>query len=265
MKTYKIGDVARLLGSTTQALRFYEQEGVIVPQKTENGTRIYTESDIIRLLAFKRFQLLDFSVQNVADHFKHGNLDSLLTRMTETSVRLKQESEQLQRRAQAIDRFEWILRLAQKSIGEMCLVTRPALYLHPCALAELDRLESRQHETFVQFMNAMPDAHICFLYNSQQPTRAKFHFTITENSAHGWQLPLEDMLRFASGQSVRLFVRTDARLWQADYLNEQIALVAQAGHQVDDSLPVIVQQLASEQIGKQGYLLAAIYVPIIAK
>ena len=44
MKTYKIGDVARLLGATTQALRFYEQEGVIVPQKTENGTRIYTEN-----------------------------------------------------------------------------------------------------------------------------------------------------------------------------------------------------------------------------
>ena len=29
MTDYKIGEVARLLGLTTQALRFYEQEGVV--------------------------------------------------------------------------------------------------------------------------------------------------------------------------------------------------------------------------------------------
>ena len=44
MKRYKIGEIARLLGLTPQALRFYEQEGVIVPGKSENGTRYFTTS-----------------------------------------------------------------------------------------------------------------------------------------------------------------------------------------------------------------------------
>ena len=263
MKTYKIGEVARLLGSTTQTLRFYEQEGIIVPRKSENGTRYYSEADIIRLLAFRRYQLIDFSVQNVAEHFKHGNLDSLLTRMEDTSVRLKQESARLLLRAEAIDRFGQVLRMAQQSDGSMTCVTRPTLCLHACTLSELEQMDGSQRKAFNQFMNAMPDAHICFLYRSSAPDPLKFYFTISENRAETWQLPLENTLRIAGGPCVRLFVRGDARLWQPDYLNEQIARVVDAGYRTDSSLPVIVQHLSSEHAGKRGLLIAAIYVPII--
>lgn len=262
MRTYKIGEVARLLGSTTQTLRFYEQEGIIVPQKSENGTRYYNEADIIRLLAFRRYQLIDFSVQSVAEHFKRGTLDSLLTRMEDTSVRLKQESARLLLRAEAIDRFGRILRMAQQGVGSMTRVTRPAIYMHACTLSRLDQLDGRERDAFNQFMNAMPDAHICFLYDRTAPEPLKFYFTISENRAGAWQLPLEDTLRIDGGPCVRLFVRGDARLWQTDYLNAQIVRVADAGYAVDSSQPVIVQHLASEHIGKRGYLVAAIYVPI---
>ena len=264
MKTYKIGEVARLLGTTTQALRFYEQEGIIIPQKSENGTRFYSEADIIRLMAFKRFQMIDFSVQEVAEHFKRGKLDSLLNQMEVSSQRLREESERLLRRAQAIDKFGRILRLAQQEIesGRMTCVTRPTLYMHACTLADLDRLSDREQETFSMFMNAMPDAHICFLYGQAKPEPLKFYFTISESSAQAWQLPLEDTLRLAGGSCVRLFVRADLRLWQADYLDEQLARVAAAGYQLDDSMPVIVQHLGSERVGKRGFLIAAIYVPI---
>ena len=264
MKTYKIGQVARLLGTTTQALRFYEQAGIIVPQKSENGTRYFNEADIIRLMAFKRFQMIDFSVQEVAEHFKRGKLDSLLNQMEAASIRLKQESERLLRRAQAIDKFERILRLAHQGIGGMTCVTRPTLYMHACTLAELDQLDGRERETFGMFINAMPDAHICFLYDHTQSAPLKFYFTITESSAHAWQLPLENTLRLEGGQCVRLFVRTDIQLWQTAYLDEQIARVTEAGYPVDERQPVIVQHLGSENVGKQGFLIAAIYVPIIS-
>ena len=67
MRRYKIGEMAKLLGLTTQALRFYEQEGIVTPYKSENGTRYFTEPDIVRLMAFKRFRLMNFTVQDVAD------------------------------------------------------------------------------------------------------------------------------------------------------------------------------------------------------
>ena len=242
MRKYKIGDVARLLGSTTQTLRFYEQAGVIKPEKSENGTRYYTESDIIRLMAFKRFQLIDFSVQDVAEHFMHGSLDTLLPRMEETIARLKQESAELLRRAQSIEQFEQMLRIAKEGVGGMKSMMRPDLYMHACTLAELDRLTDGQRETFERFMNAMPEAHICFLYHPGQRKPLDFRFAITQRHARDWQMALENTLRLPGGPCVRLLVRTDDRLWDAAYLDEQIARVRAAGYTVDETLPVIGQQ-----------------------
>jgi hypothetical protein len=48
----KIGDVARLLGVSAQAIRLYEEEGLLISYKSEAGTRWYSAADIrwIRLL-----------------------------------------------------------------------------------------------------------------------------------------------------------------------------------------------------------------------
>ena len=78
MTDYKIGEVARLLGLTTQALRFYEQEGVVTPKKSENGTRYYDEDQLILLLSFKKYRQADFSVQDIVTHFfKEDDLSGL--------------------------------------------------------------------------------------------------------------------------------------------------------------------------------------------
>ena len=45
----KIGEVAKMLGTTPRTLRFYEEEGLIVSRRTEGGTRFYSQQDIIRL------------------------------------------------------------------------------------------------------------------------------------------------------------------------------------------------------------------------
>jgi hypothetical protein len=38
MGGYKISEAARATGFTESALRFYEREGVVVPERTETGT-----------------------------------------------------------------------------------------------------------------------------------------------------------------------------------------------------------------------------------
>lgn len=101
----KIGEVARLLGLTTQALRFYEQEGVVTPKKSENGTRYYDEDQLILLLSFKKYRQADFSVQDIVTHFKDDHLSGLREQILAQREALLKQSELLRRRADALDAF----------------------------------------------------------------------------------------------------------------------------------------------------------------
>ena len=45
-REYRIGDVAKMVGLSRDALRFYEKKGVITANKRDNGYRYYSENDI---------------------------------------------------------------------------------------------------------------------------------------------------------------------------------------------------------------------------
>ena len=47
---YKIGDVARILGVSTDILRYYERKGVVTPEKDESNDYRYYESWHINFL-----------------------------------------------------------------------------------------------------------------------------------------------------------------------------------------------------------------------
>ena len=54
---FKIGEAARLLNTTVRTIRYYEEEGLLVPDRTAGGTRQYSEQHIDRLKAI--FHLAD--------------------------------------------------------------------------------------------------------------------------------------------------------------------------------------------------------------
>lgn len=52
-----IGEAARRVGSTPRALRYYEHQGLLVPERTTGGQRRYTADMVERVLLYRR--LLD--------------------------------------------------------------------------------------------------------------------------------------------------------------------------------------------------------------
>jgi DNA-binding transcriptional MerR regulator len=46
---YAISVAAELVGTGVQNLRLYESRGLVDPQRTDGGTRRYSESDLVRL------------------------------------------------------------------------------------------------------------------------------------------------------------------------------------------------------------------------
>ena len=60
-QTWTIGELARAFGITTRAIRFYEAEGLLHPER--NGqTRIYRPRDRVRLKLILRGKRLGFSL-----------------------------------------------------------------------------------------------------------------------------------------------------------------------------------------------------------
>lgn len=49
MEGYSISQAAERFGIEPHTLRFYEKEGIIHPQRTQNGIRVYTEENLGQL------------------------------------------------------------------------------------------------------------------------------------------------------------------------------------------------------------------------
>ena len=63
---YSVSELANDLGVTPRALRFYEDKGLIAPQRAGN-TRVYTHRDRGRLMLILRGKRLGFTLREVRE------------------------------------------------------------------------------------------------------------------------------------------------------------------------------------------------------
>jgi DNA-binding transcriptional MerR regulator len=66
MTTYAIRDLTREFGVTARTLRFYEDKGLINPER-QGVTRIFSEKDRVRLNLTLRGKRLGFSLEEIKD------------------------------------------------------------------------------------------------------------------------------------------------------------------------------------------------------
>jgi DNA-binding transcriptional MerR regulator len=64
----QIGEVADRVGLSLRTVRYYEEMGLLSPEKrTEGGFRLYTDAQVDRLNLIKRMKPLGFSVQEMRE------------------------------------------------------------------------------------------------------------------------------------------------------------------------------------------------------
>jgi DNA-binding transcriptional MerR regulator len=76
---WRIGEVAKLTGVTTRALRYWEELGLLRPaSRTDGGERLYTPADLRRVTRIRDLQeLLGFSLEEVKAVLTTGDVDIL--------------------------------------------------------------------------------------------------------------------------------------------------------------------------------------------
>ncbi len=70
-KMYTIGDLARELDVSTRTIRYYEERGLLRPQRTTNTQqRLYTPGDRVRLKLLLRARGLGFRLEDIRELFE---------------------------------------------------------------------------------------------------------------------------------------------------------------------------------------------------
>lgn len=76
---FKIGEFSKLAHTTIRTLHYYEQKGLLLPEKIDQRTnyRYYTAQQLTKMNTIKSLQQIGFSLEMIKDILNHDTLDSL--------------------------------------------------------------------------------------------------------------------------------------------------------------------------------------------
>ncbi len=74
-ETYSISDLSSELGITSRSIRFYEEKGLIQPNRTTGNQRRYTNGDRIRLKLILRGKRFGYTLDEIAKMIGLADVD----------------------------------------------------------------------------------------------------------------------------------------------------------------------------------------------
>lgn len=72
---FTISQLAQELDISTRSIRFYEEKGLISPQRTEGNQRVYTKRDRARLKLILRGKRFGYTLSEIAEMIGMTNVD----------------------------------------------------------------------------------------------------------------------------------------------------------------------------------------------
>lgn len=127
---YKIGELAKLYGISTDVLRYYEELGILIPRRGENGYRMYRTEDLWRLNVIRDLRALGFSMERIKEYLNERSISSSLALLNEELEAIDQKQRELCRlRDNILLRRETISQSQNLPIG---VVTPKEIPKRPC-------------------------------------------------------------------------------------------------------------------------------------
>lgn len=73
---YTIGNISKQYHISPDALRYYENKGLIKPHRSQSGYRLYSSHDIWRLNVIEDLRSLQFPVERIRSYLNEGTVDA---------------------------------------------------------------------------------------------------------------------------------------------------------------------------------------------
>ena len=89
---YSIGTMAKLMGISAEAIRYYESRNIISPVRDpETGYRYYNTWDFHMLLRARHYQNYGFSLEEIAELFRSHELAEIREKMVDQEEMIQQK------------------------------------------------------------------------------------------------------------------------------------------------------------------------------
>lgn len=129
-KRYTIREVADLIGISTDAIRLYEKENLIFPQRDpQNGYRYYEAYDIQRIMGIHLYRQLDASISEIRNLYTATSLPEVCDFFSSFVTQAEDEIQQLQVKLEKIRFMKEHIETLNAGLGTCNIQELPALYM----------------------------------------------------------------------------------------------------------------------------------------
>lgn len=126
---YKIGEVSRLPGISSEGLRLYKRNGVISSEKdSDNGYRYYRHLDISALIRSRTYRNYGFSMKETAQLLNMADLEQVEQMYRKREEELGQEISLLEQKLRYLRQMEDLIAGAEKNLNQCVTEESPGMY-----------------------------------------------------------------------------------------------------------------------------------------
>ncbi|ABA89421.1 helix-turn-helix transcriptional regulator, MerR family [Syntrophotalea carbinolica DSM 2380] len=126
---YKISEVSKMFGITSEAIRYYEEQHIIKPSKSDSsGYRNYNVWDIHALLQARAYRRYGYSLSETADLINNSEIGDIVDSLEEKTAQIEKEMIFYQHLLSSIKQMKQINADADASLDKFRIEQRPAMY-----------------------------------------------------------------------------------------------------------------------------------------
>ena len=265
MKGYfRIGEVSELLNLTPQALRYYEQQGIVVPEKSENGTRYYSPYNVHRLISFKKYRNVDLSIQEIVDYMRNRPLADRDEWFRGKINELLAQSQKLKDQAMAITFYLEKVHDTIAQAGKFREKMRPDFYMQTFCWEDSAGLTPETMRNMRAYIDAMPATCLCFTAEDGSLAVPRYRLGANDQVVHAGNLPLKDTLRLAPVPCVStcLVCPSDYEIQPA--LGQAVTNAQRLGYRLNEKEPILCILITADTSTPEYQTFILAYLPIMA-
>ena len=178
-----VGEVAKVLGMTTENIRYYVREGLIKPEKNpENNYWEYSSEDVLLISDVLFYRDLGISINNIKKIFNGLPLEDIESVIEETKKDIRDRILKLSRLHSRLQVWEDAYREELKQIGRMSIEEMPAFLRKPEDYVESEHIVRHMENSLKIAPDEWMNVSLSFFVDvNREPFQVRRYMSLAKN------------------------------------------------------------------------------------